>query len=65
MKSLRKYPAAVKAGLIERQMKQKDLAKKIGIEPETLSRKMKSPDKFTLGEMFLIQTVLDWATLEG
>ena len=65
MKTPRQYSAKVKAALIERRMKQKELAEKIGIAEETLSRKMRSPNHFNLAEMFLIQMVFDWTTLEG
>ena len=65
MKSLQKYSATVKASLTEKKMKQKDLAKKLGMDPAVLSRKMKSPGTFRLDEMWLIQLVLGWETLEG
>ena len=65
MKSLYDYPAAVKADLVKKRMKQEDLAKRMKMDPTVLSRKMNSPHRFRLDEIFLIQTILGWDTLEG
>ena len=65
MKNLHQYSKKIEHGLVETGISKKELAKYLLMQPETLSRKLKAPDKFTLGEMFIIQTVFRWQTLEG
>ena len=65
MKNLKQYSKSIEHSLIETGISKKELAKDLDIKPETLSRKLREPDKFTLGEMFIIQTVFRWQTLEG
>lgn len=63
--SMRQYAARVKGALLLNGLTQAELAKRLGIAPETMSRKMRRPGMFTGAEMETIQRTFRWARLGG
>ena len=63
--SIKTYPARIAAGMRLTGVTQKQLAEKCGIRPETMSRKMKTPETFTLAEMEAIRATMGWRNLGG
>lgn len=65
MTKLMEYTGRVKAGLYVRGRTQKELAARLGIAPETFSRKMRSPGLFTAREIEQIRAFMGWSNLCG
>ena len=65
MTKLKEYTGRVKSGLYTRGRTQKELAGKLGITPETLSRKMRNPDLFTGKDIEQIRAFMGWKNLCG
>ena len=65
MTKLREYTGRVKAALYMRGRTQKELAMRIGITPEALSRKMRNPDLFTGRDIEAIRDFMSWKNLCG
>lgn len=63
--SLKPYGARIKGALYETGITQKELAGKLGIAPETLSRKIARPERFTGGEMEIIRKTFKWKCIGG
>ena len=62
---LSNYTCRIKAALYARGWRQKDLAHRIGMAPETLSRKMKNPRLFTAENIEDIRAFMGWKCLCG
>lgn len=62
---MRQYAARVKGALLLTGLTQTDLARRLGIAPETLSRKMRRPELFTGAEIETIQRTFRWQRLGG
>lgn len=63
--SMKQYAARVKGAMFETGIRRDELARKLGIAPETLSRKMGRPERFTGGEMEIIQRTFKWRNIGG
>lgn len=63
--SIKAYPARIAAGMKMTGISQGELAKRCGIRPETMSRKMKQPERFTGAEMEAIRATFRWRNLGG
>lgn len=59
------YRGRIKAALEYRQMPQQELARRMGITAEALSRKMHFRSLFTDNEMFFIQKFFRWKSVVG
>lgn len=62
---MRQYAARVRGALLLTGITQNELAKRLGIAPETLSRKMRRPERFTGAEIETIQRTFRWSRLGG
>lgn len=63
--SIKTYPARVAAGMKLTGITQAELARKCGMRPETMSRKMKRPETFTGAEMEAIRATFRWRNIGG
>lgn len=63
--SIKTYPARIAASMRLTGITQNELAKRCGIRPETMSRKMKRPEQFTGAEMETIRATFRWRNLGG
>lgn len=63
--SIKTYPARIAASMRLTGITQNELAKRCGIRPETMSRKMKRPEKFTGAEIETIRATFRWRNLGG
>lgn len=61
----RRYRANIRAEMAYARLKTSDMARKLGIEPETFSRKMNGHRDFSEREMRAIQRTFGWKTLGG
>ena len=62
---LSNYSGRIKSALWARGWRQQDLAKRIGMAPETLSRKLKNPRLFTAENMEDIRAFMGWIYIGG
>ena len=65
MDTARRYRAQIRAEMAFASLKASDMARKLGIEPETFSRKMNGHRDFSEREMRAIQRTFGWKTLGG
>ena len=65
MEKAETYGRAIRAGLAFTGWTQAELAKRLGIAPETMSRKMRRPEMFTGAEIETIQRTFRWARMGG
>ena len=63
--SIKTYPARIAASMRMTGITQNELAKRCGIRPETMSRKMKRPEQFTGAEIETIRATFRWRNLGG
>lgn len=63
--SIKTYPSRIAASMRLTGITQNELAKRCGIRPETMSRKMKRPEQFTGAEMETIRATFRWRNLGG
>ena len=61
MKSGEQYARAIRAGMAYTGHTQEDLARKMGISPETLKRRLDRPERFTIAELEAAERVLKWS----
>ena len=65
MNGIKGYPGRIAQALRETGIRQKELAVRAKMCPETLCRKLKNPEQFKGDEMERIREVFRWKTIGG